>query len=213
MINLENICGRLLPPASDEELQLAQVQLKLQLPIDYLSILRAANGIEFENGAILYTSGQLLERNMTYEVFEYLPNMLAIGDDGGGKLLLIERKLNSMSIVYAIDAGSLGVIEPTVISPSLETWANNGFLLGSSELGETPEFADIYLTQIPAEGMKSFIGIKAELGINTTLIEMKKGAESLPFLVLQRVPFGKYQKRAERANHLFGKCLEVRASI
>lgn len=212
MISLRNTSGKLLPPVTDEELHVAQSQLAVQFPNDYAELLRASNGISLNSGGIIYSSGQLVERNMTYEVFQYAPGMLAIGDDGGGKLILISLKLSTSSAVYFVDSGALGAVIPSMANSSLETWANVGFPLQVSTGEESPDFGDLYLVAIPAEGVKSLLGIKDVLGINLSLLDMNRGTQSLPFLLAARVPFGKYQKRCEKVNRSYGDCVEIRPS-
>lgn len=52
---------------------------------------------------MLYATADIEERNSTYEVAQYFPGMLAVGDDSGGRLVLLAKE--GSSGLYLIDAG------------------------------------------------------------------------------------------------------------
>jgi hypothetical protein len=57
-------------------------ELELQslrpLPLDYKDLLSMSNGIVFENGLVIYSSEDVLERNATFEVEKYAPGFLRL---------------------------------------------------------------------------------------------------------------------------------------
>ena len=65
---------------------------KISVPLDYIELIREKSELEFIIGTSDYVriwgADGCLDLNAAYHVQEYLPNSLAIGDDGGGGALL-----------------------------------------------------------------------------------------------------------------------------
>ncbi|QDU96318.1 SMI1/KNR4 family protein [Lignipirellula cremea] len=178
------------------------------LPAAYIEILRLSNGFQFDNGAILYASAEVAERNQTLEVQFYEPGKLAIGDDGGGTLFLLDKGAGKESQVSTIGAGALGSTAPTIVSNSIQAWIEDGCPASTPSSVEVfPEFVDVVLERLPSEGMKALIKIKNELGINTSIGELKRSCENLPACIARKVPYGKFRLRCQKLNERFGNCL------
>lgn len=74
------------------------------LPEDYLEVLSTRGG-KFCNDAVrLYAADELIERNETYETKRYCPGYLTIGDDSGGRAIVIALQSTS-GPVYFVDHG------------------------------------------------------------------------------------------------------------
>ena len=68
-----------------------------KLPEDYLFFLKNYNGDDsfIEKEFVkLWDADQLLQSNIGYEIFEYLPSTLAIGGNGAGEFIAIEKNKN-----------------------------------------------------------------------------------------------------------------------
>jgi SMI1 / KNR4 family (SUKH-1) len=77
------------PPATADEIEIAEHKLALKLPEDYRQFLIFANGGEGFIGPnsylMLWQIGELFRSNREYEVYEYAPGLLLFGSNGGGE--------------------------------------------------------------------------------------------------------------------------------
>jgi hypothetical protein len=96
-----------------------EVSLGRKLPDYYKKLLLEINGFILENGITIYSSKDLYERNQTFEVDEYAPGYLLIGDDSGGLAILINMENYAL---YIVDQGIMDPDEMEKISNSLEEW-------------------------------------------------------------------------------------------
>lgn len=95
-----------------------EVWIDAALPPDYAKFL-AKDGNEQEVGSVvLYGSADLVERNETYEVKKYCSGYVTIGDDGGGRAIMLSLTDGSVSIV------GHGVMSPDFMEPVGESFAN-----------------------------------------------------------------------------------------
>lgn len=113
------------PPASKEEIQKLIDFSPIELPKDYLELLEEATEIyiNVKNGScirIWELSGLngVIELNKAYEVQEYIPKSLVIGDDGGDTALIYLDGKEGFGL-YAVGFGALVIDEAVKISPSL----------------------------------------------------------------------------------------------
>lgn len=77
----------------------------------------------------LYRLSDVGERNDTFTVRRFAPNLLLIGDDSGGRGVYLDlaAETDGAHPVVLLAFSSLGVDEPTVLASSLEQWAASGF--------------------------------------------------------------------------------------
>lgn len=85
-----------------------------------------ANDVVVENGVALRCRDTLDERNATYEISTYLPGYLMIADDSGGNGFVIACD-HASGPVFRVDLGSLHEDDFTVVAPTFDTWARDGF--------------------------------------------------------------------------------------
>ncbi len=94
---------------------------EVNLPKDLSEFYQICNGIEGdlsgENSLIIYSKGFIKQRNEDYEIEEYLPDFIMIGDDGGGVAILIKKSDQS---IYASGMGTLDEISTKKTANSLE---------------------------------------------------------------------------------------------
>ncbi|THJ30476.1 SMI1/KNR4 family protein [Lampropedia aestuarii] len=88
-------------PARSSEVD--DVSSKIFIPNDYLSFLRVSNGLSSLGRISLLEVEDLFERNVDYEVGEYLPGYLMIGDDGGGVAILMDKH----GLIFENDMGTM----------------------------------------------------------------------------------------------------------
>ncbi|WP_166643061.1 SMI1/KNR4 family protein [Alcanivorax sp. 24] len=107
---------RLEPPASPEALARAEAGLGRPLHPEYAAFLRLSDGLYTDGNLVLLDADSIAERNRDYEVPEYLPGYLMIGDDSGGVALLLR---NREPAVFEVDMGVMMASEMRVCADSL----------------------------------------------------------------------------------------------
>lgn len=78
------------------------------------------------NGVLLYCRETLRERNATFEVADYAPGHLLIGDDSGGSGFVIACA-GVAGPVFRVDLGSLDEDDFVVVAATFQAWAAGGF--------------------------------------------------------------------------------------
>jgi len=109
-------------PASDAELQHAVTQGSWSaLPGALRQLLKLSNGFLTPGGVHLYGTGDLAERNQTFEISEYSQGYLLIGDDSGGKGYLM-RLGDEDSAIFSSGLGDLDVAGFRQEAATLQEW-------------------------------------------------------------------------------------------
>jgi hypothetical protein len=111
--------------ASDAELNSLETGLGVTLPTAYRELMRFSNGALLDSGVSIYSVGDVAERNATYEVLEYCPGFLLVGDDSGGRGFLIDTNDNA-GRVYGSGLGDLDPSEFVTIASTLQDWVDKG---------------------------------------------------------------------------------------
>jgi hypothetical protein len=111
------------PPATEEEIVQLQNFSQIDVPIEYLELVREATEVEIKVKEEMYiriwSPSGCIEMNEVYYVQKYLPKSLAIGDDeGGGALIYLEG--NDGFGVYLCRFADLDINEAVKIAPSLK---------------------------------------------------------------------------------------------
>jgi len=102
-------------PAPAQLIGALEAELAKSLPAAYRDLLLAADGMLFDNGLVLYPASQIRERNETFEVEKYAPGFLAIGDDSGGRAIMIS--LDSEG-VFVVGIGRMDPVRPSTSHPT-----------------------------------------------------------------------------------------------
>ena len=120
-------------PATEEQIQAVEAQLKLALPVAFREILKVSDGVPTAGEVVLYETASLWERNEQWaQVAQRAPGFVAIGDDSGGRVLLMRAEPWATSVelcdVVALD-------DPTSfihVTDSLHVWLQSGLELPST---------------------------------------------------------------------------------
>lgn len=85
---------------------LQAVCAELGLPSDtwLMDFWRQHAGAWLVDQVVIYAIDDVQERNHTFEVAQYFPRQIAVGDDSGGRLILVDRLADSG--LWLVDAGS-----------------------------------------------------------------------------------------------------------
>jgi len=91
---------------SDRELDQKASEIKFDIPLPYLQFLRLSNGLYSGEELVLLEIEEIEVRNNDYEVQEYLPGYVMVGDNSGGIALVMN---SDEDFVYEVDMGSMDV--------------------------------------------------------------------------------------------------------
>jgi hypothetical protein len=114
--------------ATDQQIAEAESEMGIKFPEEHRLLLTYSNGLFANDLVTLYSTEDIAERNSTYEIAEYLPGYLMIGDDSGGSGIFLDTGSNP-SPVYLMGHGSLDVSIAIVLAPSMTDWINQKFKL------------------------------------------------------------------------------------
>ncbi len=212
-MNLDHLDGRTRPGLDIHRADAAVAAVLARLPEGYRRLLTLSDGIELASGALIYGSRVLIERNESYEIGAYMPEYVAIGDDGGGKMFLLRE--GNDSPVLCVGMGAAGSLTPEVIAQNIEAWVEQGCPVRTPVVMRQealPEVADVILVAIPGGKLANLIAVKNELGLNLSIAELKTLAASLPACLAKNAPYGKFRRRCDALNARFGDCLSLRES-
>lgn len=161
---------------------------------DYLKFLdRHPAGASVGEWVVLYGRDSIDERNQTYQVQLNVPQSVAIGDDSGGRAILL--RLDYSDGVYICGHGALGSVELEPLSPSFKTWFDEGCPLPEEEERKLPLCGDLWLIGVPAGGLKDLLRLKNLLGLQNNLGELKQKLTQTPCLLAESIPPVAFSKR------------------
>lgn len=89
--------------------------------------MRFTDGFSLGNGLFIYSSDEVVERNMTFGVQSQLINYFAIGDNSGGRIILMPFDGEN---VYLSDIGFMHQLNLQIIAKSLDDWVRLNCDLG-----------------------------------------------------------------------------------
>ncbi|WLH54022.1 SMI1/KNR4 family protein [Pseudomonas tolaasii] len=112
--------------ASESGLQGLELQLGKSIPHEYKLLLRQSNGVWHKSGLVIYAIEDVFERNETMGAIRYATGYLAIGDDSGGRAILVPYEGVG---VYIVDQGSMDPDDFDSVGVSLTDWVNSGCVL------------------------------------------------------------------------------------
>ncbi|MGG0859423.1 SMI1/KNR4 family protein [Bacillus pumilus] len=129
MINLPQIPHlHMNEPASEKHIKEAESRLNMVLPDAYKNLLKQTNGCSVGGDVLLYGTEDITERNATWEVQQYASGYVAIGDDGGGQVLLM-RLVEDEKKVWIVDAGVMDPQHAELMTGNLLKWVSEGCII------------------------------------------------------------------------------------
>ncbi|CAI3949152.1 unnamed protein product [Commensalibacter communis] len=76
-----------------------------------------------QNYVSLYSYSDLIERNETYQIQEYEPDYLLIGQNGDQGYFIYVKPNHASEVIYINDLGALGSLEMQPIAPTINDLA------------------------------------------------------------------------------------------
>jgi hypothetical protein len=118
------------PPAGLDAIRAVERAEGLAIPSDYVALLQLSNGLSSGERLVLLELEALAARNRDYEVADYLPGYVMIGDDSGGFALVMR---DGDPAVYEVGMGAMDRETMDISAPSLSVLLID---LGGKALGE-----------------------------------------------------------------------------
>lgn len=116
------------PPATEEEIKTLKSFSPIEVPLEYLELVRQATEIEIKVDNKMYiriwSPLGCIEMNEAYNIQTYMPNSLAIGDDEGGRALMYVTGNEGFGL-YIAGFGDLDIDDAIKIAPSLKDLLGN----------------------------------------------------------------------------------------
>ncbi|MFF2079704.1 hypothetical protein ACFVXG_33720 [Kitasatospora sp. NPDC058162] len=109
------------PSDVPSEVVRAWAETAMSLPVPLVALWNVRDGLLTESGVAVYSAGCIGERNATYEVAQYAPGFLLIGDDSGGRGFLL-RVDDPGSAVFSSDLGDLDPADFDVVAGDFASW-------------------------------------------------------------------------------------------
>lgn len=210
--------GALMTPMRDAHDDLAhqvEAQVGSRPPEALLDVWTGAALVDGSADVYLYGPAEIAERNATYEVPTYRPDLLLIGDDGGGRGLFVPRDDPDPDL-YLIGLGAVGSDEGERVATLTELAADafRAMRIGDPADDWPPPAGpiDVLISHRPAAGTKALVEIRKLLGLDIPISELLSADVTFPMVVLTGVRYPKYATAITDLNQRFG-CLAIRPRL
>ncbi|MGG3798506.1 SMI1/KNR4 family protein [Metabacillus fastidiosus] len=212
MIDIQKLSTfELYSPVDENEIKKVEERMGLILPDDYKQLLQYTNGFAAENGVVIFGTDTINERNITYEVSEYAKGYVAVGNNGGGKFLLMASNKSATELIQ-VDSGIMDPAYATVVSNSFVNWINNGAINIDAEDKKqeikNEELCNLILISPPAGGAEDLKKIREIFNIKKGLYDLLKGSKQLPFVLMKDITVELALKNIKQLGEL-GKTLKI----
>jgi hypothetical protein len=117
------------PAASIEDIAALNEFCAITVPSDYLNVIREMTEVEIlinnDKYFRIWSPAGCIEMNEEYQVQNYIPESLAIGDDEGGSALILMTGKQGFGI-YKVGFGDLDIEDAEFVSETLEGLLTKG---------------------------------------------------------------------------------------
>ncbi|GAA1642458.1 hypothetical protein [Actinoplanes couchii] len=127
---------------------------------------------------VIFCRESLPERHTTYEIGEWLPGFLMIGQDGDRGLFLACD--GGGGPVFRSDLGGPGEADHEIVAPDFAAWQRSGFPLPREP--ELPLTADVWVDDIPINTVQLLVRMRKLLGADWRFGELRNLLATQPFL-------------------------------
>lgn len=149
---------------------------------------------------VMFCRESLPERNTTYEIGEWLTGYLMIGQDGDRGFFL--RCDDGGGPVFRADLGGLGEADLDVAAPAFDAWLRSGFVLPADPEPELPPTADVYVGNVPIDGIELLVRARKLLGVDWRFGDLRGLLAAQPFLAARSARPYALRRDLERAPEL-----------
>ncbi|WP_223507525.1 SMI1/KNR4 family protein [Pseudomonas sp. GL-RE-29] len=183
------------PPASAAMINETIRLLEVDEDVWIASFWALYNGALLDDQLLIYSTEEIVERNKTYDIDKDFPGQLLVGDDSGGRLVLIDRSAEDK--FYLIGSGN-PFLDDSEIFFSVE--ALLAYVLEDGN--ELPDSVSILAIGKAKATLQEILEIKKGLGLNDSVKNLKEKLEKENEVVLKEVKAAKYEGVSARYRHL-----------
>lgn len=152
---------------------------------------------------VLYGRASFIEMNEACQVKVYAPQCVTIGDDSGGRQVLLALPNGRLA---RVDAGSMNPADAEPLADNFHEWLAGGCDLRDPPNEVHPDRIDIYLQRPPAEGLKGLVRVLKLLDLNVPASEYRTILANTPYRLACNVDYLRYGWRCAEHN-LQDSCL------
>lgn len=186
-MELNSIIGLILSPSANElDIKKVEMELNTQLPSSYKELLQTSNGVATNEGIYIYGTDDILERNAIWKTDDYAPGFISIGDDSGGRVILMRQDVEKEEILI-VDSGVMSPEFASLISNNLIHWINSGLKIDIDDKTNInwSENCKVVVVDTFNGALKDLVKIKNIFGLNISTSELLNGSKNL-LMVKQR---------------------------
>jgi hypothetical protein len=125
LLNGGTLGGRMQGPALHADLEAVEAWAGGLLPTYYRQFLLDHPAGVSGNRVLLYEIDAVIERNDTYETKKYCPGYITIGDDSGGRAVVVSLQ-DEAGAIFLVDHGCMTPDGFEPIAPSFRPWFEQG---------------------------------------------------------------------------------------
>ncbi|WP_433537830.1 hypothetical protein ACQPZK_08980 [Micromonospora sp. CA-249363] len=179
-------------------------QLVSRADAAYQRWLASVTGDVVAGPVLIYGRESLRERNTTYGIGEWLAGYLMIGQEGDRGLFLRcdGDGDGDGGPVFGADLGGLGEVDLDVAAPAFEVWRRSGFALPAGPEPELPPTADVYVGNIPLDGVELLVRARKLLGVDWRFGDLRGLLATQPFLAARSAHLYALRRDLQRAPEL-----------
>lgn len=145
------------------------------------------NGALFNDLLLIYSTDDIAERNSTFEIDAHFKQMIAIGDDSGGRMILIKK--NGKDGFFLVDMGSAS-LENSEQFESLEDVLRE---LINEKIDVEEDLGDIVTIGACKPTPEEVLGVKKMLGVGFSVAQLKAMLCGSGHIIISNVHFHKYR--------------------
>ncbi|MFI5928283.1 hypothetical protein ACIA3K_20290 [Micromonospora sp. NPDC051543] len=149
---------------------------------------------------VVYRRASLSERNTTYAIGEWLAGYLMIGQEGDRGFFL--RCDNGGGPVFWADLGGLGEADLVVATHGFEVWRRAGFALPADPETDLPPTADVYVGNMPVDGVELLVRVRKLLGVDWRFGDLRGLLAAQPILAARSAHLYALRRNLEHAPDL-----------
>lgn len=158
---------------------------------------KGSDGALLNDQVMIYSVGDIEERNSTFEVDKNFKDKIAVGDDSGGRMILIDK--SGVAGFWLVDSGSVSLNE-------FDRFESLERLLDFIEEGEGDHLGagvgDIITIGGCKPSLDEVIGVKKMLGIDSSVVHLKAILAESGEVIMKSVYAQKYKEALLKYAHI-----------
>lgn len=152
---------------------------------------------------MLYGRESFIDPNEACQVKQYAPHCISIGNDSGGREILLAL---TNGRIGRVDAGDMNPANAYPLAEDFASWLAGGCDLLDPPDVEHPDRIDVYLLRPPAEGLKGLMRVLKLLDLTVPVSEYRTILSETPYRLARDVDYLRYGWRSAEHNQTDG-CL------